>query len=285
MKHRLLFFLLALLVGGCNNSHLFSPSEQENKLDPFDGPSATAIIEMQVTGGFAGVNQQLQIFTNRYTQYIDLPQTRQLAAALSNEEYSGLIALFVEKDFLHMQPSYLDANVADAFHYRLTFRYSGTTKQVETDYLSAPSALQGLVGRLREVSDWLSHSLKLELQVSDDTLRHGEKLLLTLSATNQSANSLTLKFRNGQIYDFFAATPAKITAFPPSAVWNWAHDQYFIQVLGSGTLQAGETRTYSVEWDGRSNNGELLVSEFWLGGRLVSLPGGYTALHRVVVMP
>jgi hypothetical protein len=285
MKPKLLFFSLALLVGGCNNSHLFSPSEQENKLDPLDGPSATAIIEMQVTGGFAGVTQQLQIFTNRYTQYIDLSQTSQLASALSNEEYGELVALFVEKDFLHMQPSYLDPNIADAFYYRLTFRYSGTTKQVETDYLSAPSALQNLVDRLREVSDWLSHSLKLELRVSTDTLHHGETLVSSLNAVNQSANPITLQFRDGQTYDFFAAIPATKPAFPPSLVWNWAHDQYFIQVLRSETLKGGETLTYSIEWDGRSNNGELLVGEFWLGARLVSLPGGYTTLRRVVVIP
>jgi hypothetical protein len=158
---------------------------------------------------------------------------------------------------------------------------------VETDYYGAPPELQALVDRLTGVIDWLqNNSLALEFKTGADTLRHGDKLTLTLIATNRSANPLTLQFRNGQTFDFFATAQTAVTnAFSSKQVWNWAYDKAFAQVLRSETLQPGESRTYSAEWHGRSNDGDLVAGEFWLGARLVSLPGGYPPMRKVVVTP
>ncbi|MGH7455668.1 MAG: BsuPI-related putative proteinase inhibitor, partial [bacterium] len=66
-------------------------------------------------------------------------------------------------------------------------------------------------------------------------------------------------------------------------IWNWAHDKAFIAIVEAITFQPGESRTFTVEWDGRNNNGDLLEGEFWLGARLVARPGGYSPLRPVVV--
>jgi hypothetical protein len=242
---------------------------------------------MYISGGIAGVSQQLQIHTNRYARYVDFhPQSRQVETALSVEAYGRLVALFVEKDFIHMRSTYLDTRLVDAFHYRLVFRYGGAEKEVETDYLSAPQELRILVDELLEVIDTLlNKSLVLEFKTSTDTLRPGEKLALTLIATNLATSELTLRFRDGQTYDFFVTMPVRLSgAFPPPYLWNWAYDKFFIQVIRSETLAAGESRAYSVEWDGRSNTGEMLVGEFLVGARLVSIPGGYASMQRVTLL-
>lgn len=284
MKTSLSFLLIAALLSGCNHSNLFSPNDDEKNREA----AGQITIAMHISGGFAGVSRQLLIDNKRYARYADVQAPlRQIEVALAAEEYNKLIALFIEKDFLHMRPSYIDSRVADAFLYRILFRHGGAEKQVETDYISAPTDLRILVDKLLGVAETLkNHSLSLEFKTSAETLRHGEKLTLTLVAANRGTSPLALEFR-GQVFDFFATTPAAIVnSFPPTSfLWSWAYDKVFIQLVWSETLQPGESRAYSAEWDGRSNKGELLAGEFLLGARLASYPGGYTQLRRVVVMP
>jgi hypothetical protein len=286
MRRYSFILLIVVLIGGCSNANLFSPNNDEKNQQNLDGPSGQTVIEMQITGGFAGVNQQLLIDANRYVQFIDhRGQSGQIETVLTTEEFNRLITVFVEQDFLHMQPEYIDANVADAFKYRIIYRYSGANKQVDTDYFGASPELRIIVDNLLNLTKPLD-GLALEFKTSAEQLRHGEKLTLTLTATNRNAAPLAIQ-TGGQRFDFFAATMA--TAAPVSRIsaqsllWSWAHGKVFIAIAINETLQPGESRTYSAEWDGRNNNGELLEGEFWLGARLVAQPGGYSPLRRVVV--
>jgi hypothetical protein len=285
MKAFRLFFLIAAFLAGCSNSNLFAPTESEKNTDPFRGPSGQSTFEVQITGGVAGVSQQLVIDANRHVRYTDVHPQQQLETVIAAEEYNQLVTLFVEKDFLHMQSTYINAEVVDAFLYRILFRYGGVEKQVETDYFGAPPELRVLVDQLIRVIDTLlNKSLALKFKTSADTLRHGEKLTMTLIATNRSSNTLTLHFRSGQFYDFFATPLTPVLAiYPPPVSWNWAYDKAFIQILQTIPLQPNESLTYSAEWDGRSNKGDLLIGTFLLGGRLVSIPGGYTPMRSIVV--
>jgi hypothetical protein len=286
MKNFALLFWVMAVVWSCSNTNLFTPNNDEKIDATLDGPSGQTVIEMQITGGFAGVNQRLLIDANRYVQFIDQRgQNGQIETALTIEELNRLITLFVEKDFLHMKSEYIDGNVADAFYYRIIYRYSGANKQVDTDYFGAPSDLQVIVDNLLKVINPLN-GLALEFKTSAEQMRHGEKLTLTLTATNRNAFPFTIQ-TGGQKFDFYATatafeTPAsRLSA--ESILWNWASDKVFIAIVIKETLQPGESRTYSTEWDGRSNKGELLEGEFWLGARLVAQPGGYSALRRVII--
>jgi len=283
MKKSLFAFIVVAMVWSCTNANLFSPNGDEKNRQIIDGPSGQTVVEMQISGGIAGVNQRLLIDANRYVQFID--QRGQIETALTTEEFNRLIALFVEKDFLHMESQYIDGSVADAFYYRLIYRYNGANKQVDTDHFGAPSELRALVDHLLGVVTPLN-GLALEFKTSAAQLRHGEKLTLTLTATNRNTAPLTIQ-TGGQKFDFFATATA--SAAPTSRIsaqaflWNWANNKAFIAVIINETLQPGESRTYSAEWDGRNNKGDLLEGEFWLGSRLVAQPGGYSTFRKVVV--
>jgi len=284
MKTFFAIFVFVAFIWSCANTNLFSPNENEKNQQNLDGPSGNTVIEMQITGGFAGVNQQLLVDANRFVQFIDRRgQTGQIETVLSIEELNRLIALFIEKDFLHLHPQYFAPNVADAFNYRLIFHYNGARKQVDTDYLAAPPELRIIVDNLLNLTRPLN-GLSLEFKTSAEQLRHGDQITLTLTATNRSDAPLTLQ-TGGQKFDFFAASIGTLSSriSSQSLLWNWANDKAFIAIVISETLQPGESRTYSAEWDGRSNKGDLLEGEFWLGGQLVARPGGYSALRRVVI--
>jgi len=287
MKSRSFIFLFVAFVWSCSNANLFSPNENTKQQQNLDGPSGQTIIEMQITGGLAGVNQQLLIDANRFVQFVDRRfPSGSIETMLTTEELNRLITVFVEKDFVHLKPQYIDPNVADAFNYRIIYRYSGANKQVDTDYFGAPAELRVIVDHLLNLTKPLG-GLTLEFKTSAEQLKHGEKLTLTLAATNRSAAPIVLNYRSGQKYDFFAAatlvagTNNRVGA--QSLLWNWAHDKAFILILINETLQPGESHTFTADWDGRNNKGDLLEGEFVLGSRLVAQPGGYSALRKVVV--
>lgn len=286
MKKYSFILLIAAFFCSCNNTNLFSPNNDEKVQQNLDGPSGQTIIEMQITGGLAGVNQELLIDANRFVQFNDRRfPSGQIETVLTTEELNRLLKVFVEKDFVHLKPQYIDPNVADAFNYRVIYRYSGANKQVDTDYFGAPAELRVIVEQLLNLTKPLG-GLTLEFKTSAEQLRHGEKLALTLTVANRSAAPITLAYSSGQRYDFFAAAVGNSATYRISAqsqLWNWANDKAFIAVLMDETLQSGESRKFTAEWDGRNNRGELLEGEFALGARLVSQPGGYSATQRIVI--
>lgn len=287
MKKYSFILLIAAVVWSCSNANLFSPNENAPQQQKLDGPSGQTIIEMQVTGGFAGVDQQLLIDANRFVQFVDRRfASGAIETVLTTEELNRLLTVFVEKDFVHMKPQYIDPQVADAFYYRIVYRYGGANKQVDTDYFGAPAELRVIVDHLLNLTKPLG-GLALEFKTSAEQLQHGEKLTLTLTATNRSAAPIVLNYSSGQKYDFFAAAAtvagANHRVGAPALLWNWAYDRAFTLILGNETLPPGETRTFTAEWDGRNNKGEWLEGEFALGARLVSQPGGYSMLRKVVV--
>lgn len=286
MRKYSFILLIAAVIWSCNHSNLFSPNEDEKIQQNLDGPSGQTVIEMQITGGFAGVNQQLLIDANRFVQFLDhRGQSGEIETVLSTEEFNRLITVFVEQDFLHMQPEYIDPYVADAFLYRIIYRYNGANKQVNTDYFGASSELRIIVDNLLNLTKPLG-GLALEFKTSAAQLRHGEKLTLTLTATNHNTTPLKLLRPDGQEFDFFVTAPAAFANNRASAQalqWNWAKDKVFAAVVTSETLQPGESRTYAAAWDGRNNQGDLLEGEFMAGARLMAQPGGYAALQKIVV--
>lgn len=287
MKRISFILLFAAFLCSCDHANLFSPNEDEKVQQNLDGPSGQTIVEMQITGGLAGINQQLLIDANRFVQFIDRRfPGGQIETVLTPEELNRLLKVFVEKDFVHLKSRYIDPNVADAFSYSVIYRYSGANKQVDTDYFGAPAELRAIVDHLLNLTNPLS-GLTLEFKTSAAQLKHGEKLTLTLTISNRSAAPIVLNYNSGQKYDFFLAAPANAglnnRVTPQAQLWNWAYDKAFIAVLLNETLDAGASRQFTAEWDGRNNKGELLEGEFALGARLISQPGGYSELHKVVV--
>lgn len=290
MNHRtthlvLLAATLALL--GCGRANLFEASGSQ-KADAMLKAYGEVTIALDVAGGLAGVQQNLTIYADGYTRFVDVQSGNgEIVTSLRPEQYGGLVALFLHSDFLHLDDRYVQENTADAFAYEIQFNYAGHRKRVVTDNLKAPAGLQAIIARLSElIRELTDKSLTLELKLDRAELQHGESVTLTLIATNQTHNTLRLQ-TGGQKFDFFAYPAAVLSAVPPSGlhsaepVWRWAADKAFIAIVEEITLAPGERLQYSVVWEGKANSGELLEGIHYVGARLTATPGGSTALHEL----
>jgi hypothetical protein len=75
----------------------------------------------------------------------------------------------------------------------------------------------------------------LQVEAAADTAR------FILTITNASAAPVTLEFATAQRYDFAVLDGAR-------EVWRWSAERGFGQALGSETLAAGQTRSWSEGW-------------------------------------
>lgn len=64
----------------------------------------------------------------------------------------------------------------------------------------------------------------------------------TLTVENDGDEPVTLSFRNGQRAEFLAQRENE-------TVWQWSKGQMFVQMLGSETLEPGETVSYEGVWE------------------------------------
>jgi len=103
---------------------------------------------------------------------------------------------------------------------------------------------------------------QLTLTTDRDTLRRGERVVLTLTASHPGAPPLTLHFRTSQRYDFSLETAEGVL------VWRWSAGRFFLQVLGEETL--GPERPALVFRD--SFAGSLPPGTYILRGTLTSTP-------------
>jgi hypothetical protein len=92
-------------------------------------------------------------------------------------------------------------------------------------------------------------TLNLGLLADKAAYAVGDPVGLTLTLSNRGAEPLVFQFNDGQRYDFVARRE------DGTVVWVWSHDKAFIQVLGTLTIAAGESRVYRDRWDQKDNNG------------------------------
>lgn len=277
----------AFVMSGCGRSNLFEATENK-QTDSVFKPSGETAIAMEITGGLAGIYQNLTIDANGYARFVDAQRGGgQIAAALTAEEFGSLVTLFLQNDFLHLNDRYVHENTADAFNYDVYFNFAGSSKRVITDNLEAPANLRAVIARLTEVAEKLSASaLMLELALDRELLQAGESVTLTLTAANNTSQPLPLN-TGGQKFDFFAFPAATLTLAPqmqlqlPEPAWHWSFEKAFIAIVENTTLAPGEALQYSVTWDGKGNNGEQLEGAYFIGAQLVASPGGMTALREL----
>lgn len=282
----LAILIIAFALTGCGRSNLFEATENK-QTDSVFKPSGETAIAMEITGGLAGIYQNLTIDANGYARFVDAQRGGQIAAALTAEEFGGLVTLFLQNDFLHLDDRYAQENTADAFNYDVYFNFAGSSKRVVTDNLEAPANLRAVIARLTEVAQKLSDSaLTLELGLDREIMQAGESVTLTLTAANNTSQPLLLS-TGGQKFDFFAFPAATLTLAPqmqlrlPEPAWRWSFERAFIAIVENATLAPGEALQYSVTWDGKGKNGEQLEGAYFIGAQLVASPGGITALREL----
>lgn len=269
-----LLLLSSLHLLGCNFPSIFGADNPQAQLSQVAEPRL--LLQVEITGGFAGVFQQLTVDDSGMAIYIDSfhPGARWVYR-LSEDELQALVNLF--QDFSDLEREYVDTQVADAFFYAITFYESDLVKTVNTDNFAAPDALKRIVvGLIELIAKITGNGLDLELQLSKTEIVQGESVDLTLLVTNSGQNPLTLHFSSGQFFDFFASRDQQSDprGTRRTVLWNWAHDKAFTLSLQDVTLAPGKSQSYQVSWDGVSNDGTIILGEVVVGAELVSVPGG-----------
>jgi hypothetical protein len=101
----------------------------------------------------------------------------------------------------------------------------------------------------------------------DDTV-----VRFTLTVENDGDEPLELSFRDGQRAEFLAQTEAD-----EETVWQWSDGRMFMQMLGSETIEPGETVTYDGIWENPDSG------TYRCRGELVAEGHGISAETRVSI--
>ncbi|NUO83402.1 hypothetical protein HUU05_25295 [candidate division KSB1 bacterium] len=274
-----LFTLLA-----CQRSNLFEPAEESAIRNPIFGPSGEVTIAIEVSGSHTEHYRAWCVETNGFIKYVDALQfDGQATAALTQQELSSLVALFLEKDFLHLQDSYESALTPSRLRYRVVFNHGGMQKIVHTDSVSAPASLQEILQRLtQQMAALRDKTLLLSLIADRDTLVQGQEAKFTFTVTNPHAHTVAL-VSGDQLADFFVAASQPVFdselggSYAPPYLWQAVEKTTSIRTVNVTNLPAGKSLVFQASWNGRSNNGVLLEGDFRVAARCATIPGGYSA--------
>ncbi len=274
-----LFTLLA-----CRRSNLFEPAEESAIKNPIFGPSGEVAIAIEVSASHTDHYRAWYVETNGFIKYVDALQfDGQATAALAQQELSNLVALFLEKDFLHLQDSYESALTPSRLRYRVVFNHGGMQKIVHTDSVSAPASLQEILQRLlAQMASLRDNTLLLSLIADRDTLVQGQAAKLTFTVTNPHAHALAL-VSSDHLVDFFVAASQPVSdaefggSYAPPYLWQAVEKTTSIRTVNITNLSAGQSLVFQASWNGRSDNGVLLEGDFRVAARCATIPGGYSA--------
>ncbi len=277
-----------LLPLGCQRSNLFEPKPQEPISNPINGPSSEIVLALEVSGAQPNAARALSIAANGFVSYRDARFfLGEVTSALSTEELGKYVALFLEKDFLHLAERYEGSAALVQDRYRLMFRHGGTGKILQTDSVSAPESVRQLLARFtQQMAEIRNNALQLALSVSSDTLIHGKQVELTFSVKNPHAHPVQVQ-RGERLVEFLLITPQLHQPArqldEASQVWqeNTSFEQIQSQV--SFSLAPQQQLAASAIWNGRDRNGVLVEGTCWLAARLATLPGGVTAVRAIHV--
>lgn len=92
----------------------------------------------------------------------------------------------------------------------------------------------------------------------------GETVVITLTLTNNTGTAQTYDFGSSQRYDVIIRRGG-------NKVWQWSDGRAFLQVIGSETLQPGESRTYTVNWNQTNTAGnQVPTGTYTIVGQITS---------------
>src|SRR2546426_6455438 len=89
----------------------------------------------------------------------------------------------------------------------------------------------------------LESGLRVAASLPRPTYEAGQVVEISLTATNNGGAPVSVTFTSGQRFDLVIRRPRG------DAVWRWAHDKTFIQVIQTLTLQPGGRLSFKIPWD------------------------------------
>lgn len=289
MKYLATILVSATLLApfGCERSNLFDPTAREPVIPPIHGPSDEILIALEVTSDQPSATRALNIAANGFVRYADARYFGgEATSALAPAELGNYVALFLEKDFLHLADRYESHTDLVQTSYHIVFQHGGMKKSVRTDSVSAPASVQHLLARFaRHMSDIRKNLLTLALSASHDTLTHGEHVQLTLKVTNAHPHMVPL-LRGERFVEFFVvASEQRVNSLESrvSQVWGQSTSVGIVQANRVFSFAPQQQMQINTSWNGSNHNGVLLEGTYWLAARLATLPGGVTALRAIHV--
>jgi len=272
---------LALALSGCDFANIL----HNDAGDAPGGASADTLLYVDITGGIAGVSQQLLVETSGRAVFTDntfTGETRTLQ--LSESELINLNTLFLSNNFFALQDSYTDPQIADAFLYTIRFTDEKNQKVVHTDYFSAPENLQNIVDGIVHLREQITApKLALQLSLDKSAFAAGETISMRLLVANSGSEEIPLRFSTGQIFDFSVFRAGGDATADRELVWNWAHDKFFTLAMMVIPLPGGDSLSYEVVWDGTANDGTAVTGDFVVRAALLSSPGGGPAEKHMTI--
>ncbi|MCH8021243.1 hypothetical protein IH785_15450 [candidate division KSB1 bacterium] len=268
--------LFVLFFVACDFPSPFSGDDQKADTPQEALEPGTIFFNVDISGGFAGVRQNLQVDESGNVFFKDsLRPGANWKILLAPAQLEDIKKLMTENDFFGLNDSYIDTRTADAFIYAISYRENDQSKTVHTDGISVPENVTRIIqGILELVSKVTGYGLQFDLQLNQSQIKPDEDVEMTLLITNVSDQPIRLRFDSGQVFDFLAVKEPVVGDGPESVVWNWAHDKAFTLQILAFSIQPGETKSYQVTWDGRDNNGDAVNGRFAIRAVLVSIPGG-----------
>ena len=285
------FVSLSLLAPvACQRTNLFEAISPEAMINPIFGAAGEATIALEIVGNGQAVDRALSLAANGFVRYREARCfAGEMTSVLSSQEYGSYVALFLEKDFLHLAERYESSDAASPTRYRLTFKHGGSEKTVQTDSVNAPTSVQQILAHCAQHMATLRNTaLTLALATSRDTLVQGESVQFTFNVTNPHAHPVPLR-KAEQLVEFFLAAPAQLAQQERSPgtrspyVWRESASASSIHANASFELAAGKQLEFSTVWNGRDSNGVLLEGTYWLAARLATIPGGISAWRAIHV--
>lgn len=108
--------------------------------------------------------------------------------------------------------------------------------------------------------------LEVQLELSDDSLKAGQSLGMTLVVTNKWSQPIALTFSSSCQDNFQVRRAGQL-------VWDLESGRFCAQVLTVRTLEPGETVSYERTWDQTGNDGaKAPAGDYEAVGQLLSRP-------------
>lgn len=285
MRYKLFFSLVlsSTLLFSCNISGILDSSSQKSDFSE-ELYSDNILLSVEITGGIAGIYNRLVIEKNGIASFEDRARrSGKWKSQLSMAELADLDSMMSENDFFDLSEEYIDPQVADAFLYSIYYKSDTDSNLVNTDNFAAPDNLKNIIAELNKLVEKVKNNgLDFTLELSKTSFQIGDSVKFKFVFQNISSGELTLRFFDGQIFDF-SVYAADSTPENKKLIWNWAADKAFTAALWQMNLQPGEVQQFEVTWNGKNNNKNFVSGEFITQAKLVSIPGGYSNFKNLQV--
>jgi hypothetical protein len=127
--------------------------------------------------------------------------------------------------------------------------------------------LSAHVPAVTETQKDVSKMVAIEVSTNKTNYSPGEKVKISIKATNNSKEEISTYYSSSQKYDLV------ITDKNGKEMWRWSHGKMFLMAIYPFRLKPKESVQFNYTWDQRDNSGKLL------------LPGKYSITGELAIAP